>query len=57
MVLKFPPQVFYTGEALTQVIGSPEDYAKNKTNGNFPDDIDLTIPSAETPTKHLAREM
>ena len=45
MVLKQPPQVFYTGGALTQAIGCPEDYGKNEKNGNFPDHIDLTIPA------------
>ena len=45
MILKGPPQIFYTGGVLTQEIGSPEDYVKNKNNGNFPDHIDLTIPA------------
>lgn len=44
MILKIPPQVFYSGkEALTKVIGSPEDYVKNRASGNFPDSTDLHI--------------
>ena len=44
MILKSPPQVFYAGRVLTQVIGSPDDFNKNKEKNSFPDHLDLKIP-------------
>jgi ssDNA-binding replication factor A large subunit len=36
--------ILYSG--LTSVIGKPEEYATNKTNGTFPDSYDIRIPTA-----------
>ena len=44
MILKNPPQVFCTGGALSQVIGAPQDYSKNRDSSHFPDDEDIHIP-------------
>ena len=49
MILKNPPQVFYTGGVLTEAIGAPEDFVKNKDSGNFPD-INLRIPAVNDTT-------
>jgi hypothetical protein len=41
MVLKTPPNVLYKG--LKEVIGSPEDYFRNKSKNHFPD-YDTRLP-------------
>ena len=43
MILKKPPNIFYTGDVLTDYIGNPQTYEKNKESGKFPNDIDLVI--------------
>ena len=35
MILKNPPQVFFSGGKLTKPIGCPNDYAKNRDAGEF----------------------
>ena len=60
MILKSPPQVFFTGGVLTSAIGSPEDYIKNKSSGNFPESTDIRIKvtnSTDITTDDLANMM
>ena len=46
LILKEPFKILYTG--LKRAIGSPKDYVKNKEEGNFPSNLDLSIPLNET---------
>jgi hypothetical protein len=47
MVLKSPPQIFYTDGTISNVIGSPEDFHKNRDSGKFLDATDLSIPAMQ----------
>ena len=51
MILKHPPEVFFTGGVLTKAIGAPEDYVKNKENGFFAEHTDLRIIPYEAETQ------
>ena len=60
MILKKPPQIFYTGDVLTDYIGDPQTYEKNKESGNFPDDVNLVIAGIKEkpiPQKNVELEM
>ena len=46
VILKDSFEVIYTG--LRRVIGSPQDYAKNRSENNFPTNFDLSVPLDET---------
>ena len=41
-MLRSAPEIF--GKHLTQEIGSPQDYSRNKEGGTFPESYDLRIP-------------
>lgn len=44
MILRSIPEVH--GKDISREIGAPQDYAKNKENGTFPDSYDLNVPGA-----------
>ena len=43
LILKDPPEVFCTGGVLTQAIGHPTEYEKNKEHGFFAEHADIRI--------------
>ena len=45
MILKNPPQVFFSGGKMNKQIGAPNDYAKNKEAGEFPNES-ITISAS-----------
>ena len=45
-ILRSTFEVIYTG--LRRLIGSPQDYQKNREEGNFPTNHDLSVPVEET---------
>ena len=44
MILRSIPEVH--GKNISQEIGAPQDYSKNKESGSFPDSYDLKVPGA-----------
>jgi hypothetical protein len=50
-MLKEPFTVIYTG--LKRLIGSPQDFRKNKDSNNFPTNFDLSVPINETAERRV----